>query len=336
MRAWLVGPLGSAKFEAAPERFTTAVFANDFHLLEKALVWFQAEKTIPNPNILAGNLPQEKRQRFADLLALPSDFAAWRRLITFLLSRIEHIPSRLYPGIVAVFEVWQNALWDYDNPTSKALLSKCSEWLRDIHGGPSQDEPTSVRWKQVPDLENFRLSLSHLILKSSRTEPALTTEYLERVMRAKRIRNREFEELLSFSAFLARSHPRLLVELTLAHLKEELPEDQIKRERQERQQASERRKAALAKPENKRSRSDEIAIAGGFSIRGIGDFSYHDWNELSIARERNFSPSSPLREPFHALFQSAPAEALRLFRELCNHAMTVWRQLHRYSRDRGV
>ena len=154
-------------------------------------------------------------------------------------------------------------------------------------------------------------------------------------MRAKRIRNRVFEELLSFSAFLARSHPRLLVELTLAHLKEELPEDQIKRERQERQQASERRKAALAKPENKRSRTDEIAIAGGFSIQGIGDFSYHDWNELSIARERNFSPSSPLREPFHALFQSAPAEALRLFRELCNHAMTAWRQLHRYSRDRG-
>ena len=72
MRAWLVGPLGSAKFEAAPERFTTAVFANDFHLLEKALVWFQAEKTIPNPNILAGNLPQEKRQRFAHpVAALP-------------------------------------------------------------------------------------------------------------------------------------------------------------------------------------------------------------------------------------------------------------------------
>ncbi|WP_200901966.1 ATP-binding protein [Microvirga vignae] len=338
MRAWLVGPLGSAKFEVAPERFATAVYANDFRLLEKVLVWFQSEKTIPNPTILAGNLPQEQRQRFADLLGWPSDFAAWRRLITFILARLDEIPSRLYPEIVAVFEIWQNALWDYPNPISKAIISRCAEWLREIDCVSSDDvpTPTSSRWHQVPDFGDFRRRLSALILTSSRTEPELTTEYLERVIRADRMRSRQFEELVGFSGYLARSHPQLLVELTLAHLTKELPDDQVARERKELQKASERSLAALGKPESERTRIDELGIASGFSIRSIGEFSYHDWERLSIDEDtQNFWPPSPLREPFHALFQSAPADALRLLRGLCNHAMTAWRQLHRHSRDRG-
>jgi hypothetical protein len=112
LRAWLVGPLGTARFEADEDQFATAVFADDFRLFRKVLVWFQAEKTSPNANILAGPLPQEQRQRFADLLGWPSDFTAWNRLINFILRRISDIPQRLYPEIVAIFEVWQNAVAD--------------------------------------------------------------------------------------------------------------------------------------------------------------------------------------------------------------------------------
>ena len=132
LRAWLVGPLGTARFEVDEDQFATAVFADDFRLFRKALVWFQAEKTSPNANILAGALPQEQRQRFADLLGWPSDFAAWRRLIDFILRRISDIPQRLYPEIVAIFEVWQNALADLRNPTSRALLQQCATWLAAI------------------------------------------------------------------------------------------------------------------------------------------------------------------------------------------------------------
>jgi len=85
LRAWLVGPLGTARFEADENQFARAVFADDFRLFRKTLVWFQAEKTSPNPNILAGAFPQEQRERFAVLLGWPSDFAAWRRLIDFIL-----------------------------------------------------------------------------------------------------------------------------------------------------------------------------------------------------------------------------------------------------------
>lgn len=75
-------------------------------------------------------------------------------------------------------------------------------------------------------------------------------------------------------------------------------------------------------------------MSGAFSGIGFHQFSYHDWELLSIDRDtRNFWPPSPIREPFHSLFQSSPAEAIRLLRELCNYAITAWRQLHRHVRD---
>ena len=61
LRAWLVAPLGTASFEVDEDQFATTVFAEDFRLFRKTLVWFQAEKTTPNPKILAGTLPWEQR-----------------------------------------------------------------------------------------------------------------------------------------------------------------------------------------------------------------------------------------------------------------------------------
>ena len=66
-RTWLLGPLATSEFEHDEDQFAGAVFANDFGLLKKALVWFQAEKTVPNPHILAQSLAPEQRQRSADL-----------------------------------------------------------------------------------------------------------------------------------------------------------------------------------------------------------------------------------------------------------------------------
>ena len=337
LRAWLVGPLGTARFEVDEDQFARAVFADDFRLFRKALVWFQAEKTSPNANILAGTLPQEQRQRFADLLGWPSDFAAWRRLIDFILQRISDIPQRLYPEIVAIFEVWQNALADLRNRTSSALLQQCATWLAAIDAISTADGPdeNSAYWDKVPDLGAFRKSLGQLLLRSSRAEPTLAADYLQRVTDSERIRDDAFHDIVGYSPILAQSLPQSLVELSLAFLREELPDDQVVREEQELRRAAEWRKAVLAKPEAERTRREQMALSGGYSLRTIGDFSYHDWERLSIHDDhRSFWPPSPLREPFHSLFQSSPVEALRLVRELCNHAITAWRQLHHHSRDR--
>lgn len=101
-RAWLLGPITSDLFSKNEAQFEAAASANDFHFLRKALIWFQAEKTTPNPGILAGPLPRDEKIRMADLLGWPSDFPSWRRLITFVIRRLGKIPVRLYPEIVAV------------------------------------------------------------------------------------------------------------------------------------------------------------------------------------------------------------------------------------------
>lgn len=338
LRAWLLGPLGTATFEVDEDQLAIAVFADDFRLFRKALVWFQAEKTSPNANILAGATPQEQRQRFADLLGWPSDFAAWRRLIDFILRRISVIPQRLYPEIVAIFEVWQNALADLPNQTSRALLQQCATWLTAIDAistakGPDEN---SAYWEKVPGLGEFRKSLGQLLLRSSRAVPTFAADYLQRVTNSGRIRDDAFHDIIAYTPILAQSLPQAVVEFSLAFLRKELPDDQVARERQELRRSAQWRKAIQAKPEAERTRQEQMALSGMFSLRTIGDFGHHDWERLSINDDhQRFWPPSPLREPFHSLFQSSPSEALCLLRELCNHAMTAWRQLHRHSRERG-
>ena len=114
---------------------------------------------------------------------------------------------------------------------------------------------------------------------------------------------------------------------------EELPDDRVAREKAELEAAAEWRAQIRAKPENERTEHEQRVLSGGFPFFGR-DFSYHDWDALSINQvSRGFFPASPLREPFHSLFQSSPKEGLRLLRELCNHAIAAWRQLHRHSHD---
>ncbi|HGF0738867.1 hypothetical protein QM437_05620 [Legionella pneumophila] len=333
LRAWLIGPFGTVKFEDDEDQFAMAVFADDFRLFRKALVWFQAEKTSPNPNIPAGTLPQEQLQRFADLLSWPSDLAGWRRLINFILRRISDIPMKIYPEIVAIFEVWQNALAGVRNSTSLALLQQCATWLASIDAIRTINEPdeSSAIWNEISNLGDFRKSLGQLLLRSSIAEPTFATEYLKRVIRSERIHNSAFQDIAIYSPILAQTLPMLLVEFSLAFLREELPDDQVKRKKQEFQRVAEWRKDILAKPEAERTHQEQMVLSSR-SMRVFGGFSEHDWKRLSIHDDlRSFFPPSPLREPFHSLFQSSPNEALRLLRELCNHAMNAWQQLHRYS-----
>ena len=95
-----------------------------------------------------------------------------------------YIPVRLYPAVLAIFEVWQNALAGVRNAVSRAILTQCAEWLRDLQTPSSTEEPEarSARWEQVADIGEFGKSLSQLILRASLAEPAFAEEYLERVI----------------------------------------------------------------------------------------------------------------------------------------------------------
>ena len=137
-RSWLLAPLTASNFDESELTYGNAIEADEFRFLKKALVWFQAERTTPNSNILATDLPADERIRFADLLGWPADFPTWTRFINFLMKRIEVIPITLYPDIVSLFEVWQNALAGIRNPVSSGLLELADRWLQEIENEESE------------------------------------------------------------------------------------------------------------------------------------------------------------------------------------------------------
>jgi hypothetical protein len=334
-RAWLLAPLGTVAFEANPAPYWAVVSRDDFALLRKALVWFQAEKTTPNPAVLAGTLPDERRQRIADLLGWPSDLTVARRLIVFLLARIPAIPQTLYPAVLAVFELWQNVFDSYPNPISRRLLEQCDQWLAALDAISKLRSPdeNSAFWGKVHDLGAFRTSLIQLILRSSLAEPKIAEALLLRTVASNRILHDAFETIVAFSPRLAKSLPQRLVELVLAYLREDLPEDRVAREKAEQELAMAARQAISSDPSRTLSRV-ESARWSSVHFRGIGEFSSSDWEQLAIHDDhRSFWPPSPLREPFASLFRQSPTHALYLLRELCNHAIKAWRQLHRLDRE---
>jgi hypothetical protein len=163
--------------------------------------------------------------------------------------------------------------------------------------------------------------------------PVLVANYLLELASDVDRLNEVFQELIGFAPILAQSHATMLVDLTILHLKEELPQVRLDREREQRRRSAERRRAARAKPAGERTRREEMGLMGPMILGS--PFNSFEWDNLAVDKDQtNYFPASPLREPFHSLFGSASAEALRLLRDLTNHAMTAWRQLHRIDPQR--
>jgi hypothetical protein len=307
VRAWLLAPLSAANFVQFEPTFASAVDADDYKFLKKALVWFQAERTTPNPNVLGSDQwePTE-RLRIADLLGWPSDFAAWQRFIEFLLDKISTIPVRLIPDVVTIFEVWQNAFRTVDNPVSDRLLEQASQWLLSMEQqGSDDDAQASSCWQGLDrHFDDLRKTLARLVIHSARRRPDLVEAYLRVLLAAEPMSGGKFKEIAGYGPILAATHPGLLVDLSLRHFIDELPEAQVARERAERSWLGQ-------------------------------SFGHHDWESLAVERDSsNYFPASPLREPFHALFEHAPEEALRLLKTLSNHAIKAWQQLHKLSYEK--
>lgn len=336
-RAWLLAPLTAPNFQDSDTHYNEALEANDHRFLKKALVWFQAERTTPNPMILEGDLPQDDRIRVADLLGWPSDFKTWSRFIIFLLPHISTIPVILYPNVISIFEVWQNAFANLKNAVSDVLLDQVATWLKELTQSSTgrHSLPTVSAWEPLgSELGDFRKSLTQLVLRSAEVRPDLAEEYLTQVINFWDSRRNNFEEVVIFSPILARSHPDLLVDLTLKYMRRELPEERRRRERLEFERSVEMRKRVLAKPPEERTRKEQLFAEGAFVSLGSHSCGRHDWDALAVKDDlRKYFPPSPVREPFHSLFDSAPEQAIRLLTDLSNHAMTAWRQLHRLAHD---
>ena len=338
LRAWLVAPVFSPRFAEHADMFAVTLAADGHRLFGKLLVWMQAEKTTPNPMVLSGviggDLDAAARIRIADSLGWPSDFAAWRRLLTWAIEKIDSIPDTHLSDLVTLFETWQVAGADHPNAVSQHIVAQCATWLHAI-----EDEHVDRRFRYSrPGIDatprprvpaQLETELRALVLRAARAYPEVVDAYLTKVETIERWSDRAFRELMIYAPVLAQTHPAQLARVARRWFMKELPDDTSARWRREALEEGRRRKEAKEIPPEKRTRSDKLALSS-MSIMHHS-FSDHDWRRLSIGGDhQGFFPASPLREPFHSLLIHDPAMALTLIRDVTNHATTAWRQLHRH------
>ena len=320
-RAWMIGPTASEAFCRNISQFETLLFENDFKLLERFLTWFQAEGTVPNPIIL--NAPEARDDvelaYAADYHGWPSDVAAWWRVLTWLLDRINNLPIFVLPDVASLFSVWQNRFSDCKNLLSERLLQRAQIWLEDLERDARPDHAAEKQWNELRQdaYGPFASKLRQLILQAGRAYPDLAKSIVEKHSSERYGKVEKFREIVRFSPILAETCPRALVDMTSNALLGELPQDKIEREQ---------RKAEL----NYANLKEIPSYPSSLESMENYDFEDIDINQIHSA----FFTSSPLDQPFAALLENAPKEGLKLIRDLSNHATEAWKQIQSINAPR--
>ncbi|RYZ40545.1 MAG: hypothetical protein EOO71_15645 [Myxococcaceae bacterium] len=308
LRAWVIGPFGLPSFLKHESDYNKAMLADGTGRIARLAVWFQAEKTKANPAVLDGEsfpgLSFTQRILLADAWAFPSDISMWRRFCDWLIQRIDDIPISTRPDVVSVFEVWQNLAANVANSVSGPVVRLAASWLADIEARFDKHdfEERSSWWAQLKqeEIEDLEKRLIIIILRAGRAYVPLVLEYLARLQTMDSVPRSAVEQILTHAPILSETCPGQLVDFALHLIKKPLPE--------------------------------EVAQRSPTLTFECDSHNYdHDWDSLSINDQRRFSPCAPTREPFSSLFSLAPDEARRLVRQIANHAITAWRQLHRLS-----
>lgn len=323
LRAWVIGPIGHPKFIELSSGYTQVLLENDFDLFNKLLTWFQAEKTKANPVFLI----QSDKLDMAIQYPWPSDASLWRTLLEYIFKLTPSISPKVYPQILKIFEVWQYVgIHIPSNQMSKMLLDVSTYWLLEIF-----QEERSSDWGQIVNLKDFKLGLINLILVSIQSNPSYMERYLNFLLSQSEVSKEIYAHIVSASSTITQHHPKLLVDLTLKFLLDELPKAHIERKESEYQRTNQYFKKLMAIPVKERTKEQQLKIDRRglyFHQAPYQQIQSHDWENLSIKYEsRHFYPSSPLKEPFFSLLNHSEENGLQLIRDLSNHAIQAWKQL---------
>ena len=337
-REWLTAPPFTPTFESAKAEFTALLKADGFTLFEKVLVWFQAQHTIPSPLVLGIiKRPVEGLDNLAvaDMLGWPSDFAAWGRLIDWIIGEADAIPVGLIPRIMEIFDVWQNVAADLKNVRSKNILELTNTWLLRFEKGELHDgrNESGKEWRfSRDDSSHLPRSLRATLLRSARSYPEYATDLFKRTIADEDRRRAVYADLIGFSPVMVYVNADLVADLAEAELLEELPEDELNRKEKAREDYYKYLEALRAIPEDKLTENQKRALSSPSFFYAIENDRY-DLNDIGIQAHNNFYfPASALHEPFKSLFAVKPDVALRLVRNLSNHATKGWRQIYSINR----
>lgn len=331
-RAWLLGPSASSRFLEHIARFEELTSRDQHSLLDKFLVWFQAERTIPNPIVLQNSNSQIESSvlvRAADSVGWPLDIPAWQRVLLWICSKHETFLARSIPHVVELFCVWQNMCADIPNPVSANLIPICEKWLTDLENKGSEG------WEGMKSDTRDSLAggLRKLILRAARSYPKPAERVLDRIMSWERRSEVVVKSVFELSIVLAPIFPEKLSQLVRTEVFGEHPKDEIDRKIREQNAHYARLKLAREKPEDERSESEKRMLAHPSLAHVIG-YDRYDYDHIGIERGYTlFYPPAPSHEPFDALFHFAPDEARALVRDIANHANTGFCQIHEINRQ---
>jgi hypothetical protein len=331
-RAWLTAPPFTGAFlaENIQAEFASVMRAADYRLLDKLLVWFQAEHTIPNPVILqrSGEVAKaEESIRMAHLLGWPSDVRSWGRLIDWLMSEADRLPGRLIPKTMEVFEVWLNMFATHNNLRTAAIVAQSSRWLQQLESADRADA-ADHKWDELgrEATEQLTASLRRAILRCAPILPGPAIELYVNARAHADLDGPAYHVLMAYAFNVALVAPEAVVALVKSAVLEELPGDRYHREAEEQQRQMERRAAIRAIPEAERTRKQQHLLDHSHFLLGqkrptldyVGILEHHSF----------YTDPSAMHEPFASLFTHAPAHALALINDMANHAVTGWRQVH--------
>ncbi|WP_321341593.1 AAA family ATPase [uncultured Cohaesibacter sp.] len=332
-REWLTAPPFSTTFETTTNEFAELVTADDYALLEKLLVWFQAEHTVPNQYVLQNPALTTASHMIgmAEYLSWPSDFGGWRRLLSWLLPRAPNLPAQLLPSLLELFGVWQNALADHQNPISEAIVTVCSAWLVDLEQDLYSERFSSEhgRWEALGGeaRKSLASALRMLIMRAASAYPAPAIALFDRAVANDRMRREAYSELTAFSPTIVEVSPESIIAVAKAQIMEELPQDRAERKEREHDEYLERLRRVREIPEEDRTEAQRKFL-DSTHFHAIGMDRY-DLDDVGISRHDNYYfPGSALHEPFVTLFAKRPDLGRALVRDLANHATTGWRQIH--------
>ena len=337
-REWLTAPPFSQSFAGRLTEFQTELFANDYAMMEKLLVWFQAQHTIPSPVILQQSaIEGVDHMRVADALGWPSDFPSWGRLVDWLVSIADTLPTRLFPLVIEVLGVWQNAIAGYRNFRSRAIVDLANRWLIDMEGFAYREELNfdHGRWDGLrsKSREEFEGTLRRLIVLAAKAFPEPSRNLLDRAVRNKQMREHAYSDIMLYAPILSEVAPEKLIEVTKAEVLGELPQDRIDRIEQEENERIEAQRHARATPEAERTEQqrwmlEHVSFAMGRSSLELEEIGIQQYG-------RHYFPTSAREQPFAALFDARPDLALGLVKDIMNHGTKGWRQRERLSHRRG-
>jgi hypothetical protein len=338
-REWLTAPPFTPAFANGHIEFQSLLTEKGYELLEKLLVWFQAQHTIPSPVVL--QIPVNTAQGvdrigLADTLGWPSDFESWGRLLDWIIPLAQSLPNRLLPSLIEVFGVWQNAFADFKNARSEVIVNLCAAWLIELERVEYPEKFTFEhgRWDELSSEARSSLAtaLRMTILRAARSYSAPAIALYQRAVADQHMRHRIYSDLMAFSRIMAEVSPETVISLAKAELLDELPQDELDREKREREEYFEWLKQLRSIPVEKRTEQQKRALQH-VSIPSSGDRLGLD--DIGIRRHQTYYfPVSPIHEPFASLFATKPEAALSLIRDVLNHATKGWRQVQVLDQDR--